>query len=224
MKKTITKICGLMREEDIESCILCKVDIIGFVVEYPVAVPWNLSVDRAKELIAYFKECKAKYNSSSECCVVTGGSSEKLIGLLEELPIDYIQLHYKEDVKEIQSCVDYRNRTGKAFKIIKTIPKKDPLDCVKAYENAGADILLLDARTPENAAEKSTMFDEGLFTAIKDSTKLPVMAAGGIVPENVGKILSDLKPDMIDIMTGVEEDYGIKSKEKIEMIMKEVAL
>ena len=83
---------------------------------------------------------------------------------------------------------------------------------------------MLDARTPENAAEKSTMFDEGLFTVIKDSAKLPVMAAGGITPENIGKIISDLKPAMIDIMTGVEEAYGIKSKEKIEMIMKEVAL
>ena len=50
------------------------------------------------------------------------------------------------------------------------------------------------------------------------------MAAGGITPENIGKIISDLKPAMIDIMTGVEEAYGIKSKETIEMIMKEVAL
>ena len=224
MKKTIIKICGLMREEDIEKCILAKADIIGFVVEYPVDVPWNLSVERTKELIAYFKECKSRCDSTSECCMVTGGSSEKLLGLLEELSVDYIQLHYKEDVKEIQSCVDYRKRTGKTFKIIKTIPKKDSLNCVKAYEKAGADILLLDARTPENAAEKSTVFDAGLFLDIKKSTGLPVMAAGGIVPENVRKILSDLNPDMIDIMTGVEEDYGIKSKEKIEMIMKEVAL
>lgn len=224
MKKTIIKICGLMREEDIEKCILAKADIIGFVVEYPVNVPWNLSVDRTKELIAYFKECKIRYNSTSECCMVTGGSSGKLLGLLEELSVDYIQLHYKEDVKEIQSCVDYRKKTGKAFKIIKTIPKENYLGCVKAYEKAGADILLLDARTPENAAEKSTIFDTGLFLDIKNSTGLPVMAAGGIVPENVRKILSDLKPDMIDIMTGVEDGYGIKSKEKIEMIMKEVAL
>lgn len=224
MKKTITKICGLMREEDIECCILNKVDIIGFVVEYPVAVPWNLSVERAEELITFFKACKKKYDSLSECCVVTGGSSKKLLGLLEELPVDYFQLHYKEEAEEIQSCVSYRQKTGKAFKIIKTIPKKDPLYSIKAYEKAGADILLLDARTPENAAEKSTMFDEGLFTVIKDSTKLPVMAAGGITPENIGKIISDLKPAMIDIMTGVEEAYGIKSKEKIEMIMKEVAL
>jgi len=224
MKKTITKICGLMREEDIESCILAKADIIGFVVEYPVGVPWNLSAERAKELITYFNECKIRHNSSSKCCIVTGGSSEKLIGLLGKLPVDYIQLHYKEDVEEIKSCVSYRERSGKDFKIIKTIPKKDPLGCVKAYEQAGADILLLDARTPENAAEKSSMFDEDLFLSIKNTSWLPVMAAGGITPENVGKILSDFKPDMIDIMTGVEEDYGIKSKEKIEKIMKEVAL
>ena len=42
---TKVKICGLMREEDVELCVNAGTDIIGFVVEYPVDVPWNLEQD-----------------------------------------------------------------------------------------------------------------------------------------------------------------------------------
>ena len=256
MKKIKVKICGLMREEDVETCIGYGVDIVGFVVDYPVDVPWNLDVKRAKELIGFFKKCSGKNGSLSRCCIVTGGDSKKLTGLLTGLNPDLIQLHYKEGVNEIRSCA------LKSGGIIKTIPhgteeliRQACLDAapdtspmwmyacgmirnindtavedeiikrsLTEFQKAGADILLVDARTHENAASKSAMLDEKLFDRIRKSTSLPVMAAGGITPDNIREVISRIKPEIIDVMTGVEESYGIKSKSKIEMIMKEVEL
>ena len=48
------------------------------------------------------------------------------------------------------------------------------------------------------------------------------MAAGGITPDNVRNIIEELKPDMIDMMTGIEISPGIKSEESITSIMKGV--
>ena len=40
---TRVKICGLMSEADVEMAVSAGADSLGFVTEYPVPVPWNLS-------------------------------------------------------------------------------------------------------------------------------------------------------------------------------------
>jgi shikimate dehydrogenase len=47
---TRVKICGIMNEKDIEICAGAGVLVLGFVVDYPVPVPWNLTPERAREL------------------------------------------------------------------------------------------------------------------------------------------------------------------------------
>ncbi|MEE3398925.1 MAG: hypothetical protein VZR64_05615, partial [Eubacterium sp.] len=87
---------------------------------------------------------------------------------------------------------------------------------------AGADIVLVDARGPENAASSVSLIDVELYKTVKSAVSIPVMAAGGITPDNVRNIIEELKPDMIDMMTGIEISPGIKSEESITSIMKGV--
>lgn len=37
------KICGITCKKAIHLCASCGADALGFVVEYPIEVPWNLS-------------------------------------------------------------------------------------------------------------------------------------------------------------------------------------
>ena len=48
--------------------------MLGFVVDYPVPVPWNLSTDEARNLI----QCVTPFVST---CMVTGGSVEKVVDI-----------------------------------------------------------------------------------------------------------------------------------------------
>ncbi|MDD2402203.1 MAG: phosphoribosylanthranilate isomerase, partial [Clostridia bacterium] len=48
---TRVKICGLMKRKDVNSCVQAGVHMVGFVVNYPVPVPWNLTMVEAKKLI-----------------------------------------------------------------------------------------------------------------------------------------------------------------------------
>ena len=227
MSSVLVKMCGFMREEDVESAIKQDVNILGFVVEYPVPVPWNMKLERAEKLVAHFR--KASASSPAKCSVVTGGSVDKILSIDKALSPDYLQLHFKETADDIRAL----KKAGVKAKIIKTVPlnskdrvfqsgEKDIGKCASIFEKAGADIVLVDARGPENAASSVSLIDVELYKTVKSAVSIPVMAAGGITPDNVRNIIEELKPDMIDMMTGIEISPGIKSEESITSIMKGV--
>ena len=231
MNRVKIKICGLMREEDIEMCVNEGVDIIGVVVEYPVAVPWNMDRERTKELIEHFRDYAALEDSSSKICIVTGGDSDKIIELGRLLKPDYIQMHYKETAENVRTVSEALRDIG--TEIIKTIPNDakemerqsregSPGKCGRTFQEAGARILLVDARGPENAAGSSRLLDAELYHKVRRMADIPVMAAGGITGENIAEVLGTICPDMIDIMTGVEESHGVKSYEKLVGIMNKI--
>jgi phosphoribosylanthranilate isomerase len=221
-KNVVVKICGLMREEDVKLCVDCGTDIIGFVVEYPVDVPWNMKRERAAELIKYFREYTQQNSSKAKCCIVSGGGFEKLAELAKLLKPDYIQMHYKEDANDVRELS--KALEGTSVKIVKTVPSdvQDIGECAALYESSGADMLLVDARNSENAASSHAMLDGELFNTVRDAVKIPVMAAGGITPENVADIIDGLGPEIIDLMTGVEEKHGVKSEEKVKKLFEKI--
>lgn len=217
MKNTKVKICGIMREEDIETCVRYGTDIVGFVVEYPVDVPWNLERERAKELIEHFRNVSKKSNQPVKCCIVSGGNVDKLEELVQFLEPDYIQMHYKENAKDVEQLKE--RLAGTKTQIIKTVLN---VSDAPEFEKSGADILLVDARNSENAANSKATIDEEIYNKVRSSVKIPVMAAGGITPENVADIVNRLQPEIIDLMTGVEDKPGQKSEEKIRNLFEEL--
>ena len=66
------KVCGFMNPEDVAICVEEGVEQIGFVVEYPLDVPWNLSVEEAKRVCAAIPK---GYSS----CMIAGGSPEHFL-------------------------------------------------------------------------------------------------------------------------------------------------
>ena len=233
MKNVIVKMCGFMREQDVDAGIRQGVDILGFVVDYPVPVPWNMDLSRAEELIKHFRDVSGSTLVNgvalSRCCVVSGGPVDKILNIDRVLHPDYFQLHYKETADDIRAL----KANGLGAKIVKTVPlkeadrlaqsgKSDIAECANVFEEAGADIVLVDARGPENASNSADLIDAALYKAVKQAVNIPVMAAGGITPGNVRDIVYILRPDIIDMMTGIEISPGVKSEERIESIMRGV--
>ena len=201
--RPIVKICGLMREDDVRMCARHGADILGFVVEYPKPVPWNLRAAAARTLIAAAPK-------SVRTCVVTGGSVERVLRVARKTQPDYIQLHCGESLEDTVYLV----RQG--LKIIKTLfPNTPDLEQAAAdFHAAGVYALLYDPRTPDNAAQGGKA-DLLMFSRLRQAASCPVVLAGGITPANAAEMIAAARPEMIDLMTGVEHSPGVKDETKV---------
>ena len=206
MRPTV-KICGLMRAEDVQMCVRHGVDIVGFVVDYPRPVPWNLNVQSAKELMPLA-------SGQAKSCIVTGGSPNKVLRLVMETRPDYVQLHCGENLADTTRLVGDLSKSG--VRIIKTIfPNTPDLEKSAAdFCKAGVYALLFDPRTPDNAAIGGRA-DLAAFIKLRDAVRCPVILAGGIHSGNIMEIIKKTDAQMIDLMTGVEQSPGIKAEAKV---------
>lgn len=216
------KICGLMRQQDVALCCDLGVDICGFVTDYPISVPWNLTREQCAPLLP-------AVNSTTKSCIVTGGTRDNILSLALELRPNLIQLHYHETLEDTCYLADKLNTAG--IGVIKTIPLSaedrmyqfgvsDPSHCVELLNQAGVYAILVDSRQPSNAAsQKNGQIDNTLYWAVKQAAACPVMLGGGIVPENCSRIVHTLHPDILDVMSGVENSPGIKSEKKLRKLL-----
>jgi len=207
------KICGLMRPCDVQLSEALGVDVLGFVVEYPRDVPWNLTREQARELIVAAKR---------PTCIVTGGTPESVIALAEELQPAMVQLHYKETVVQTAEIAGtLKSMAGRnapfGIKTIRAVYDDTDIDELCTTDIAA---ILVDSRTSENAANNSLAVDMDLYNRIKAKSTKPLIIAGGITPDNVGDIIARTGADWIDVMSGVERLPGIKDKMKIEALVK----
>ena len=204
MNKVKIKICGLKRAPDVMLCHELGVDMVGFVTEYPLPVPWNLTIEETEFLLS---EVKAPMRS----CIVTGGSCDKIIALAKKLRPDYVQLHYHETLFDTE-CIARALRPLNVG-VIKTLPfspnerqahfgTEDIQKCTEFLNSTEIYAILADMRGPSNAAEKGIPVDVDLYLQVKKYAKKPVILAGGITPENLRQFLFSAQPDIIDIMTG----------------------
>ena len=195
-----------MRKQDVRLCEECGVDVLGFVVEYPRDVPWNLTRVQAKELIAIAKR---------PTCIVTGGSPKSVIALARELNPAMVQLHYKETISQTAEIATELKKFG-----IKTTRAVHEDTTVKALSETEIEAILVDSRTSENAATSTLEIDTDLFNRVREKTTKPLIIAGGITPENVGDIIARTMAEWIDVMSGVEHSPGVKDRTKIEALVR----
>jgi len=201
------KICGLMNEDDVKMCVRHGADIIGFVVDYPRPVPWNIDVQAAKKLVP-------AVSRPSETCIVTGGTADKILGLVSEIKPDYVQLHFGESLAETSRLVNELRDSG--VKIIKTLFPDTPdlEETAIKFCKTGVYALLFDPRTPNNAADGGTA-DLSEFIKLRNAVNCPVILAGGINPGNAADFVQKTNAQIIDLMTGVEKSPGVKDEEKV---------
>ena len=215
------KVCGLMREEDVLLCCRKGVEICGFVTEYPVPVPWNLSAERCAELLPLTR-------GRAKSCVVTGGEPDKLRSLAFQLRPDLMQLHGGESLAVTAALAEELAPLG--IGVIKTVPAspearlrefgtEDPAECGRKLSEAGVYAVLVDARGPENAAHAGLRADLSLFRAVRDAARCPTILGGGVRSENCGELMAHLHPAVLDVMTGVELSPGRKSEELLDALL-----
>lgn len=88
-------------------------------------------------------------------------------------------------------------------KVIRAIKRGDglPSDC--------------DAIVVDDSHGSGRSFDLSFARDIVTKSKVPVILAGGLNPENVGEAIRQVHPYAVDVASGIERAPGIKDTEKI---------
>lgn len=206
--------------------------------KHPESTPEEAALSLAAEILK-----AAPYGC--ETCIVTGGTPEHIISLGKELKPDYVQIHYKENLEE--TCRAAEGLKGNGIRVIRSLPDgmdrireqfgkelpgfiPEELQSDEAYirafseilKKSGVVMLLADARNGDNADGKNLSAPLEFFSLVKQSSVLPVMLAGGINPDNIGKIRDASNAELLDIMSGIENSPCDKSEEKIRLLFKNI--
>ncbi|MCI8388030.1 MAG: phosphoribosylanthranilate isomerase [Clostridiales bacterium] len=189
---TKIKICGLLRNIDIDYANYLKPDFIGFVF-----------AERSKRYVNFERaaELKSRLDSSIRAVgVFVDADIDYIVSLCKSRIIDVIQLHGHED-----NCYISRLRAKTSLPIIQAFRVDCGEDIARANES-NADIVLLD----NGAGGTGTAFDWSLL----DSVKREFILAGGLNPANVESALRLCHPYAVDTSSGVETD-GFKDEQKM---------
>lgn len=220
---TRVKICGLMNRTDVDLCVKAGVHCVGFVVDYPLPVPWNLTRGEARKLI---DKIPPLVNSA----VVTGGSVESILAVAKATRPDIIQLHYQETLPEVKELSHRLSLLGiKTVKALRidgngkcAFEISDPADAARALAETKISALLVDSYTASLPGGTGVRVDLSTFMTIRQATDLPVILAGGLNPSNVLQLIKETNPYAVDVLTGVEQESGRKDLQKVYHFMKEI--
>lgn len=197
---TLVKICGITREEDAAFAESAGAHFLGvvFVPESPRFV----TLDRAKALAG------AKGNARL-VGVFRNAGIPAIREAIDRVPLDYVQLHGEESDDEIADI---------PLPVIRSIPVgKVPLDLTRAPR---ADWLLFDTFDRDRGGGTGRPFDWSLIPS--GIRARPFFLAGGITPLNAAEAIRLVRPDAIDVSSGVESSPGIKDHDAIRNLMEAI--
>ena len=125
-----------------------------------------------------------------------------------------VQLHGEENVEYVEEL----RRRG-MWAIWKAVRVRDPEDVTRAVEGLGTSVdgLLLDGWHPDRPGGSGVSFSWEGVRVMRDQipSALKVIVAGGLTPGNVADAVRVLRPDVVDVVSGVELNIRRKDPERI---------
>ena len=203
---TKIKICGITTEDALKAA--AGADFVGFVF-YPKS-PRALEAGAAAILSA------AAAPHLKKTGLFVDPDDALLERVLSTVELNMIQLHGEENPQRVR---DIAARFGLPVMKALRVATGDDVRKARRYEEA-AKWLLFDAKVEGQAGGTGKTFDWGLLKGFKSS--LPWMLSGGLNAANVGDALAVLKPDAVDVSSGVESAPGRKDPALIENFIKTV--
>ena len=190
----LVKICGISNSLDAHSAIDAGASAIGFVMGgkcFPVEVEPH--AQRVREIIRTFP-------ANVDSFIVTHLlNADDILDLSNYVRSSGIQISEEIDVSIVK---EIRSRSHK--KIIKTVVVRDEscIQKLKEYEPY-CDYLLLDTVSAGYVGGTGRTNDWDLCKQMVAAASKPVYLAGGLTPENVELGMDTVRPQGVDVATGV---------------------
>lgn len=197
------KICGLTREEDVDFACQLGADALGFVF-YPKSRRC-LTPERAGQL------ARARHVFVDSVALFVEPPQELVRSVIEAMHPTYLQFHGDESS---EFCEQFGWPYIKAFRV--GAPGLDtPEAILAACERHGAAAAwLFDSFTPAYGGSGHG-FDRELLSLVSAKGSRPVILSGGLKTDNVASLIQKVRPQAVDVSSGVESEPGIKCADKM---------
>lgn len=201
---TSIKICGLTREEDVLFCADRGADFVGLI--FVPSTPRFIEPERAAAITA---QLRTREQRPRIVGVFRDSSPEYVKEIAGLVGLDLVQLHGNETNDVIDAI---------GLPAIKAFRVGDALPNTNAHPSA--EWFLFDTYEERRAGGTGRRFDWSLL-ANYPRTK-PFFLSGGLAADNIAAAVSLVRPDGIDVSSGVESEPGVKDHEKIETLFHRV--
>lgn len=205
------KICGLGQREQAQGIVALGIQTLGFICV----------------------EASPRYVSPAEIQFILEGLSPQIqaIGVFANVPLETIarvldqadltgiQLHGQESPAFCQQV----KQSFPTQEVIKALRVASPttLQQAEAYYEF-VDTLLLDAYHPHQLGGTGQTLPWEMLQIF--TPPIPWFLAGGLTPDNVRQALGILRPDGIDLASGVEKAPKDKDLEKVRQLMRQLTV
>lgn len=202
---TLVKICGLSTPETLDAALDAGADMVGLV--FYARSPRYVTLPQARLLAE-----RARRRAVIVALVVDPDDAT-LDDIRRAVHPDLWQLHGAETIERVRAI----HKTTR-IPVMKAIGIRSTADVAEARLYLPAvERLLLDAKPPADPAAlpggNGLPFDWRLVAGL--SPPLPFMLSGGLTPETVATAIDLVRPEAVDVSSGVESAPGVKDVSKI---------
>lgn len=186
----MVKICGMTEPADVEAAR--GADALGFIVASPRS-PRNLPLETASELMALARP------SQLRVLVTVETDPEVLADLAHRLDPDVLQLH-RETPPEVR------------LRLREALPERRlwvGADAGAPLPEGPVDALVLDHRLPDGYGGTGRRVDLDAAARITRGAFVPVVLAGGLTPGNVAEAVRRVRPQGVDVSSGVQREGAV---------------
>jgi phosphoribosylanthranilate isomerase len=201
---TKIKICGITNEADALFCAEVGADFLGFI--FVPSSPRHIEAEKAHEIAKRLRETA---NSPKIVGVFQNASVDSINEIRNVVPLDLVQLHGSESDDDIGAL---------GIPAIKTLHVGDTLPDTHATPTAAW--LLFDTFDERRGGGTGRQFDWSLLATYERSK--PFFLSGGLTPDNIVAAVSMVRPDAIDVASGVEASPGLKDHDKVARLFERV--
>lgn len=216
---TEVKLCGMTRPEDVECAVTLGVRYVGCVF---AGGPRNQTMARA---ISLFDATGAP--PPGRVGVFASIGAPALAAAAEGLRLEAVQMHDDPSREAVSMLRREPGFAAEIWAVLRCRPGEAlPSDAADLW--LAADALVLDARVAgqlggTGAALSWSDLADTVTRLRAHSARSRLVLAGGLTPDNVGDAIAALRPDVVNVSSGVESAPGRKDPARMRAFVEAVS-
>lgn len=201
------KVCGIRNVEEAAGAVDAGATAIGVLVGVADTVPDRVTPDIGKKIAASVP------GNITTVMVTHLTDPEEAADIASYMKVRAVQAHGDMDVRALRTL----RSLLPGVLIIKTIHVTGDEAAFRARDfAAAADMILLDTAAEGKIGGTGVTHDWSISADIAESSRVPVILAGGLNPDNVASAIERVRPAGVDANSGLEHEDGRKDFEKIK--------